>query len=255
MRLSHPLSKLSLSELSLPHLSQKYIISVDVAQRGEPQYILCYLHFLQIHDRIYIVSRPSVLCINIWRRLLTSNPQSTPYRIPYSPSSSYSDASTKLKLRIRTIGKGDDEGIRRRGCMYQRDDFLSKESFQSWGNYVDALKQTPGRFMDGVLTRSADNAELVEVKARSHHEMKKTLSWWDFIWFGLGAVIGAGTFMLTGLKAKEHAGPAIMMSYVVSGVSALLSVFCYTEFAFEIPAAECWITSTSGSTFRRRWIF
>ncbi|KAM1032739.1 hypothetical protein ACFX14_036264 [Malus domestica] len=136
-----------------------------------------------------------------------------------------------------TGGGGDDEGIRRRGCTYRKDDFLPEESFQSWGNYVDALKQTPGRFVDRVLTRSADNTELVEVKARSHHEMKKTLSWWDLIWFGLGAVIGAGIFVLTGLEAREHAGPAVVLSYVVSGVSALLSVFCYTEFAVEIPVA------------------
>ncbi|TQD75186.1 hypothetical protein C1H46_039283 [Malus baccata] len=134
-------------------------------------------------------------------------------------------------------GGGDDEGIRRRGCTYRRNDFLPEESFQSWWNYVHALCQTPGRFMDRVLTRSADSTELVEMKARSHNEMKKTLNWWDLIWFGLGAVIGAGIFVLTGLEAKNHAGPAVVLSYVVSGVSALLSVFCYTEFAVEIPVA------------------
>ena len=67
--------------------------------------------------------------------------------------------------------------------------------------------------------------------------MKKSLTWWDLMWFGIGAVIGAGIFVLTGLETKKHAGPAIVLSYVVSGVSAMLSVFCYTEFAVEIPAA------------------
>lgn len=57
------------------------------------------------------------------------------------------------------------------------------------------------------------------------------------MWFGMGAVIGAGIFVLTGLEAREDAGPAVVLSYVVSGVSALLSVFCYTEFAVEIPVA------------------
>ncbi|KAK3020236.1 hypothetical protein RJ639_045472 [Escallonia herrerae] len=46
-----------------------------------------------------------------------------------------------------------------------------------------------------------------------------------------------GIFVLTGLQAREVAGPAVILSYVVSGVSALLSVFCYTEFAVEIPVA------------------
>ncbi|PSR98717.1 Cationic amino acid transporter like [Actinidia chinensis var. chinensis] len=137
------------------------------------------------------------------------------------------------------MGYGDDgggEGIRRRGCSFSKDDFLPEESFKSWGNYKSALRQTPARWMDRVVTRSLDSAEL-EVKARSNHEMKKTLTWWDLMWFGMGAVIGAGIFVLTGLEARDDAGPAVVLSYVVSGISAMLSVFCYTEFAVEIPVA------------------
>ncbi|KAI8000279.1 Cationic amino acid transporter 1 [Camellia lanceoleosa] len=137
------------------------------------------------------------------------------------------------------MGYGNDgggEGIKRRGCTFSKGDFLPEESFQSWAHYVNALKQTPARLMDRVLTRSLDSAEL-EVKARSNNEMKRTLTWWDLMWFGMGAVIGAGIFVLTGLEAQSVAGPAVVLSYVVSGVSALLSVFCYTEFAVEIPVA------------------
>ncbi|PNX76292.1 cationic amino acid transporter [Trifolium pratense] len=97
--------------------------------------------------------------------------------------------------------------------------------------------ETPFRFKDRVLKRSSDHAELVEIKARSGNEMKKTLNWWDLMWFGIGAVVGSGIFVLTGLEAREHAGPAVVLSFVVSGISALLSVFCYTEFAVEIPVA------------------
>jgi APA family basic amino acid/polyamine antiporter len=134
-----------------------------------------------------------------------------------------------------------DEWIRRRGCSCTKSDFLPEESFQSWGNYGRALKETPMRLKDRVLTRSMDHTELVEVKAQSEHKMKKTLDWWDLIWFGIGAVIGAGIFVLTGLEAKEHAGPAIVLSFVVSGISALLSVYCYTEFAVEIPVAGTYL--------------
>ncbi|XP_060669249.1 cationic amino acid transporter 1-like [Ziziphus jujuba] len=130
---------------------------------------------------------------------------------------------------------------KRRGCSSScsctKDDFLPEESFRSWGNYVTALKHTPSRFKDRVLSRSLDTTELVQMKARSQNEMKKTLNWWDLIWFGIGAVIGAGIFVLTGIEAKKEAGPAVVLSYVVSGVSAMLSVFCYTEFAVEIPVA------------------
>ncbi|KAJ0018762.1 hypothetical protein Pint_11112 [Pistacia integerrima] len=130
-----------------------------------------------------------------------------------------------------------NEGLRKRGCSCTKNDFLPEESFQSWGNYVQALKETPLRLKDRILTRSLDTTELFEIKARSQHEMKKTLTWWDLMWFGIGAVIGAGIFVLTGLEARDDAGPAVVLSYVVSGISAMLSVFCYTEFAVEIPVA------------------
>ncbi|KAJ4837832.1 catalase A [Turnera subulata] len=141
------------------------------------------------------------------------------------------------------MGVGDEsagggEGIRkRRGCSCSKDDFFPEESFKTMNNYFRALKETPMRFKDRLLARSLDSTELHEVKARSEHEMKKNLNWWDLIWFGIGAVVGAGIFVLTGQEAKEHAGPAVVLSYVVSGVSAMLSVFCYTEFAVEIPVA------------------
>ena len=61
------------------------------------------------------------------------------------------------------------------------------------------------------------------------------------MWFGVGAVVGSGIFTLTGLEARDHAGPAIILSYVVSGFSAMLSVFCYTEFAVEIPVAGTYV--------------
>ncbi|KAG6407147.1 hypothetical protein SASPL_130131 [Salvia splendens] len=138
--------------------------------------------------------------------------------------------------------EGDDKSdcagstTRRRLCTCSKDDFLPEESFQSWGNYASALRQTPARLLDRVTSRSSLEAEL-EVKARSGGQMKRTLTAWDLMWFGMGAVIGAGIFVLTGQEAHIHAGPAVVLSYAFSGLSALLSVFCYTEFAVEIPVA------------------
>ncbi|KAJ8545300.1 hypothetical protein K7X08_017883 [Anisodus acutangulus] len=110
-------------------------------------------------------------------------------------------------------------GISRRNCLCTKDDFLPEESFKSWGNYSNALRQTTTRLIERALTRSDDATEL-EAKSRSQHEMKKTPTWWDLIWFGMGAVIGAGIFVLTGLEASQDAGPAVVLSYAVSGVSA-----------------------------------
>lgn len=116
-------------------------------------------------------------------------------------------------------------------------EFFPEDSFKSWGEYGKAFLRTPFRLKERMFTRSKDYMEIVEMKARSNHQMKKTLNWLDLIWFGIGAVIGSGIFVLTGIEAREEAGPSVVLSYVVSGVSALLSVFCYTEFAIEIPVA------------------
>ncbi|XP_074582352.1 cationic amino acid transporter 1-like isoform X3 [Curcuma longa] len=126
---------------------------------------------------------------------------------------------------------------KRRWCSCSKDDFLPEESFQSWASYRKALGETGLRLKDRITARSVDKFEITEIKARSGNEMKKSLSWWDLIWFGIGAVIGSGIFVLTGQEARDAAGPAVILSYVVSGVSAMLSVFCYTEFAIEIPVA------------------
>lgn len=116
-------------------------------------------------------------------------------------------------------------------------DIFPEESFQSWSAYRLALSQTPHRLKDRLLSRSDDATELGKLRRQSENEMKRCLTWWDLTWFGFGSVIGAGIFVLTGQEAHEHAGPAIVLSYVASGLSAMLSVFCYTEFAVEIPVA------------------
>jgi hypothetical protein len=51
------------------------------------------------------------------------------------------------------------------------------------------------------------------------------------------AVIGAGIFVITGQEANRTAGPAIIISYALARISAMLSVFCYTEVTVEIPVA------------------
>lgn len=120
---------------------------------------------------------------------------------------------------------------------WSKQDFLPEESFQSWSTYRTALSQTGYRFKNRLISRSDDNNEIGELPKRSENDMKRCLTWWDLIWFGFGSVIGAGIFVLTGQETHDHAGPAIVLSYVASGVSAMLSVFCYTEFSVEVPVA------------------
>ncbi|KAK7329371.1 hypothetical protein VNO77_23533 [Canavalia gladiata] len=131
----------------------------------------------------------------------------------------------------------DEAEPQRSYWRWSKQDFLPEESFQSWNKYFCALSQTRSRFKDRLLSRSDEATETEEVRKQSEHDMKRCLNWWDLIWFGFGAVIGAGIFVLTGQEAHDHAGSAIVLSYAASGFSAMLSVFCYTEFAVEVPSA------------------
>lgn len=59
----------------------------------------------------------------------------------------------------------------------------------------------------------------------------------DLMGFGVGIVIGTGIFTLTGTEAKNHAGPAIVISFAIAGVVAMLAAVCYAELAAAVPTA------------------
>ena len=69
------------------------------------------------------------------------------------------------------------------------------------------------------------------------HTLKKTLGARGLIALGIGAIIGAGLFSITGMAAANHAGPAITLSFVVAGLGCLFAGLCYAEFASMIPVA------------------
>src|SRR3954465_1778657 len=67
--------------------------------------------------------------------------------------------------------------------------------------------------------------------------LRKRLGPVDLVGFGVGVVIGTGIFTLTGVEAKNHAGPAIILSFVVAGVVAVLAALCSGELASAVPTA------------------
>lgn len=66
---------------------------------------------------------------------------------------------------------------------------------------------------------------------------KRVLGSWDLTSLGVGAIIGAGIFVLTGTVAAQYAGPAVALSFVVAGLGCLFVGLCYAEFASMIPVA------------------
>src|ERR1700723_1420793 len=53
--------------------------------------------------------------------------------------------------------------------------------------------------------------------------------------FGIGGIIGTGIFVLTGLAAAQHAGPAIVISFIIAGIGCMFAGLCYSEFAAMVP--------------------
>lgn len=69
------------------------------------------------------------------------------------------------------------------------------------------------------------------------HQLAKELSVPHLIAIGVGSTIGAGVYILVGTVAREHAGPALTFSFLIAGIAAGLSAFCYAELASRCPSA------------------
>ena len=87
----------------------------------------------------------------------------------------------------------------------------------------------------GLFTKKSINDLLAE--ASEKHGMKKTLSTGALIALGIGVVIGAGLFSITGIAAADYAGPAIVISFVIAAIGCAFAGLCYAEFASSIPVA------------------
>ncbi len=70
-----------------------------------------------------------------------------------------------------------------------------------------------------------------------HAKLGKSLTARDLTGFGIGIVIGTGIFTLTGVEAKNHAGPAVVISFAIAGVISMLAALCYAELAAAVPTA------------------
>ena len=76
-----------------------------------------------------------------------------------------------------------------------------------------------------------------EAGEQGEHTLKRSLGALNLITLGIGAIIGAGIFVLTGQAAALHAGPAVALSFVLAGITCAFAGLCYAEFASIIPIA------------------
>ncbi|KAI3721748.1 hypothetical protein L2E82_32766 [Cichorium intybus] len=110
-------------------------------------------------------------------------------------------------------------------------------SFSSFKSYIYALRDTPRRLARRAGSVSTTFDETSGARFRYGGKMRKSLRWYDLICFGIGGMVGAGVFVTTGTASHDKAGPAVVLSYAIAGFCALLSAFCYTEFAVHMPVA------------------
>ncbi|KAJ2376702.1 hypothetical protein IW150_001822 [Coemansia sp. RSA 2607] len=82
------------------------------------------------------------------------------------------------------------------------------------------------------------------LRESSNTQMKRVLSRLDLIAIGIGAIIGTGIFVLTGVAAAENAGPAVIVSFIIAGVVSGLSAFSYSELASMLPISGSAYTYT-----------
>jgi len=88
------------------------------------------------------------------------------------------------------------------------------------------------------LFRTKPVAAVMETEAASgEHTLKRVLTARHLILLGIGAVIGAGIFVMTGQAAAAHAGPAIVLSFIIAGFACALAGLCYAEFAAMLPVS------------------
>jgi APA family basic amino acid/polyamine antiporter len=79
--------------------------------------------------------------------------------------------------------------------------------------------------------------QLIEAAEGGEYQLKRSLGALNLISLGIGAIIGAGLFTLTGMAASENAGPAVVLSFVVAAIGCTFAGMCYSELASMIPVA------------------
>ena len=89
-----------------------------------------------------------------------------------------------------------------------------------------------------VMRRMFARKTIAQVQRESaSSELKRSLGKWNLLLLGVGCIIGAGIFVRTGSAAALHAGPAVMLSFVVAGIVCAFAGLCYAELSSTLPVS------------------
>ena len=91
--------------------------------------------------------------------------------------------------------------------------------------------------MSNLLATKSLDVLMKESQETGEHSLRRALGPLNLLTLGIGAIIGAGIFVITGQAAAQFAGPAILLSFVLAGIACAFAGLCYAEFASMIPIA------------------
>jgi basic amino acid/polyamine antiporter, APA family len=106
-----------------------------------------------------------------------------------------------------------------------------------------------------LMARKPIDVLLAQAAEEGSHTLKRCLGPVQLTTLGVGCIIGAGIFVLTGHAAHQHAGPGIVLSFVLAGLVSAFAALCYAELASMIPvsgSAYTYAYATLGELFA--WI-
>jgi len=89
----------------------------------------------------------------------------------------------------------------------------------------------------GIFSKKSIQSLITEANEQGEGTLKKTLGSWGLVALGVGAIIGAGLFSLTGIAAADNAGPAVTISFIIAALGCAFAGLCYAEFASMLPVA------------------
>lgn len=94
------------------------------------------------------------------------------------------------------------------------------------------------------IFRKKSVEQTIAETGESGHSLKRDLTWWDLAIMGVAVAVGAGIFSIGAQAAAFHAGPAVIISFLIAGIVCGAAVMCYAEFASMIPVAGSAYTFT-----------
>src|SRR5439155_1757325 len=104
------------------------------------------------------------------------------------------------------------------------------------GQGIIALESAGHRLMPGQLFATKSLRQLLAEEA-GEGRLRRILGPVQLTSLGVGAIIGTGIFILTGVAAHDRTGPALMLSFVLAGMACVFAALCYAEFASMVPVA------------------